>query len=70
MTKIEKDTKKRLSDLRKIKRQAKKRGTPFLEMTRNGKAVCFLYLDGTRMKGYSYANMQKAVPAELKRLAA
>ena len=70
MTKTEKNTKKHLADLRKIKRLAKKRGTPFLETTRNGKAVCFLYLDGTRMKGYSYANIEKAIPAELKRLAA
>jgi hypothetical protein len=57
-------------DIKNIKRLAAKRDTPYLEMTRHGKAVVFLYLEGTKMKGYSYANMEKAIPAELKRLAA
>jgi hypothetical protein len=56
-------------NIQKIKRLAEKRGTSFLEISRNGKAACFFYIEGTKIKGYSYANMRVAIPAELKRLA-
>ena len=57
-------------EMNKIKKLAVKKGTPYVGMTQNGPAVCFQYQAGMRIKGYSYSNMRKAVPAELKRLAA
>jgi hypothetical protein len=54
----------------KIRRLALKKGTPLTSFSRTGRAVLFLYRVGTRLKGFSYSNMEKAIPAELKRLAA
>lgn len=59
-----------MNKINKIKRLALKKGTPFVSITKNGRAVSFQYKVGMRLRGYSYANIEKAIPAELKRLAA
>ena len=57
-------------EMNKIKKLAVKKGTPLFDVAQNGAAVCFQYQAGMRIRGYSYSNMRKAIPAELKRLAA
>jgi hypothetical protein len=56
--------------IEKIRKLASKKGTPLVSFSMKGKAIAFLYREGTKLRGYSYPNVDRAVPAELKRLAA
>lgn len=54
--------------INKIKRLAKKRGTPLLDYSIGKRHISFQYQVTSGIKGYSYSSIQKGIETEIKRL--
>jgi hypothetical protein len=55
-------------DMQKIKKMAKRKGTPLLKVNFSGKMACSFVYGGSRQISYWYRNLTKAIQGELARL--